>query len=211
VQDPFTQADDTHGVLLPQAPLDEQVSTLLLTHRVAFGVQTPVQFPPTHAWLVQGVVFCQLPPPSQVCGCCPLHCLAPGVHAVQLPAVQTSGHADPFCQAPLESQVCGTSPLHCLVPGVQTPVQAPLTHAWLVHVTGALHVPLELQVWTPLPEHCVVPGTQTPVQEPLTHADATHAVVEPHWPLELHVCVLFPEQRVAPGAHTPVHAPFTHV
>jgi hypothetical protein len=49
VHAPFTQADDTHGVLLPQAPLDEQVSTLLPTHRVAFGAHTPTQLPPTHA------------------------------------------------------------------------------------------------------------------------------------------------------------------
>jgi len=126
---PPTQADETQGVLLPHAPLDEHVSTLLLTHRVAFGVQTPVQLPPTHAWLEHGVPFCQTPPESHVCGVCPLHCLAPGVHAVQLPAVHTSGQADPLCQAPFESHVCGTSPLHCLVPGVHTPVHAPFTQA----------------------------------------------------------------------------------
>jgi hypothetical protein len=49
VHAPFTQADETHGVLLPHAPLDEHVSTLLPVHRVAFGVHTPVQLPPTHA------------------------------------------------------------------------------------------------------------------------------------------------------------------
>jgi hypothetical protein len=49
VHEPFTQADETHAVLFPQAPLVLQVSTLLFTQRVAFGVHTPVQFPPTHA------------------------------------------------------------------------------------------------------------------------------------------------------------------
>lgn len=126
---PLTHADETQGVLPPQAPLEEHVSTLLPVHRVAFGVHTPVQLPPTHAWFEHAEPFCQTPPESQVCGVCPLHCLAPGLHAVQLPAVHTSGHAEPFCQAPLESHVCGTSPLHCFVPGVQTPVHAPLTHA----------------------------------------------------------------------------------
>jgi hypothetical protein len=66
VHAPPTQADETHAVLLPQAPPDEHVSTLLFTHRVAFGVHTPVQLPPTHAWFEQAVVFCQLPPASQV-------------------------------------------------------------------------------------------------------------------------------------------------
>jgi len=99
---------------------------------------------------------------------------------VQLPALQTDGHAEPFNHCPFESHVCGTSRLHCFCPGAQTPVHAPLTHVWLLHALGALQVPLELQVCTPLPEHCVVPGTQTPVHAPLTHADATHAVVDPH-------------------------------
>lgn len=103
---------------------------------------------------------------------------------MQFPAVQTDGHALPLCQAPFESHVCGTRLLHCLVPGVHTPWQAPPTHAWFEHVTGALQVPLELHVCTPLFEHCVVPGTQTPVHAPFTQADATHAVVEPHCPFE---------------------------
>jgi hypothetical protein len=49
MHDPVTHAELTHAVLFPHAPLEEQVSTLLFTHRVAAGVQTPVQFPPTQA------------------------------------------------------------------------------------------------------------------------------------------------------------------
>jgi hypothetical protein len=121
VHAPLTHADETHAVLFPHVPLDEHVSTLLFTHRVAFGVQTPTQLPPTQAWLEQAVVFCQLPPASQVCGCWTLHCLAPGVHAVQLPAVQTEGQAEPFAHAPFASHVCGMRPLHCFCPGAHTP------------------------------------------------------------------------------------------
>jgi len=69
VHEPFTHAEETQGLLFPQAPLVLQVSTLLFTQRVALGAQTPVQLPPTHAWLVHGVEFCQVPPESQVCGC----------------------------------------------------------------------------------------------------------------------------------------------
>jgi hypothetical protein len=39
-------------------------------------------------------------------------------------------------------------------PGAQTPVQAPLTHVWLLHATAVPQVPLAVQVCTPLPEHC---------------------------------------------------------
>jgi len=66
VHAPFTQADETHGVLLPQAPPDEQVSTLFPVHRVAFGAHTPTQLPPTHAWFEHTEPFCQTPPESQV-------------------------------------------------------------------------------------------------------------------------------------------------
>jgi hypothetical protein len=49
MQAPFWHAEDTHGVLLPHAPPDEHVSTLLPVQRVAFGAHTPVQLPATQA------------------------------------------------------------------------------------------------------------------------------------------------------------------
>jgi hypothetical protein len=35
------------------------------------------------------------------------------------------------------------------------PVQAPFTHAWLLHATAAPQVPFAVHVCTPLPEHWV--------------------------------------------------------
>lgn len=60
--------------------------------------------------------------------------------------------------------------MHCCAPGVHEPVQEPPTHAWLVQVTGLLHVPLALHVSTPSFEHCVAPGVHEPVHAPLTQA-----------------------------------------
>jgi hypothetical protein len=66
MHDPVTHAELTQAVLLPHVPLDEQVSTLLFTHRVAAGAHTPVHVPPTHAWFEQGAPFCQVPVLSHV-------------------------------------------------------------------------------------------------------------------------------------------------
>ncbi len=55
-----------------------------------------------------------------------MHCLAPGVHApLQVPALQTFGHAALLTHLPVESHVCGVFPLHCLVPGTQLPEHVP--------------------------------------------------------------------------------------
>jgi hypothetical protein len=67
----------------------------------------------------------------------------------------------------LAPHVCTPLPEHCAAPGAQTPVQAPLTQAWLVHAAAVPHVPLAVHVWTPFPEQVVCPGAQTPVQTPL--------------------------------------------
>jgi hypothetical protein len=61
-------------------------------------------------------------------------------------------------------------PEHWTAPGLQTPTQAPVTHAWLLHGTAVPQVPVTLHVWTASPEHCVVPGTQMPVHVPMEHA-----------------------------------------
>jgi hypothetical protein len=52
----------------------------------------------------------------------------------------------PLTQVPVALHVCGVRPLHCFALGVQTPVHAPLTHAWLVHAAAVPHVPVALQV-----------------------------------------------------------------
>lgn len=73
------------------------------------GVQVPVvaeqvvQIP--HA----EPMFCQAPAELQLCGCVPLHRVAPGAQAPEhVPPPQTNGQAEPvLCQAPVASQVCG--------------------------------------------------------------------------------------------------------
>jgi hypothetical protein len=112
---------------------------------------------------------------------------------------------------PLALQTCVLFPWQRVAPGVQTPVQAPLTHAWFVQLLGEPHAPLDEQVWiAAAPEHCVDPGTQMPMHDPVTQAELTQAVLFPHVPLEEQVSTLLFTHRVALGAHTPVHEPFTH-
>jgi hypothetical protein len=68
MQDPVTHAELTHAVLFPHAPLEEQVSTLLFTHRVAAGAHTPMQLPPEQAWFEHAVPSIHVPVLSHVCG-----------------------------------------------------------------------------------------------------------------------------------------------
>lgn len=79
-----------------------------------------------------------------------------------------------------------------MAPGSHTPVQAPVTQAWLGQGTGALHVPLALHVSTPLLEHCFVPGVQTPEHAPPTHAWLVHAAPSCHVPLASQDCTTGP-------------------
>lgn len=101
----------------------------LLEHCFAPGVHTPVQAPPTHAWLLQAAPSCQVPVGSQVCTTSPLHCVAPGLHVPEhAPPLHRAWQGVSLCQVALLSQFCGVKPSHIRVPGSQTPVQAPLLH-----------------------------------------------------------------------------------
>jgi hypothetical protein len=86
-------------------------------HCVAPGVQDPE----THAPLLQtpahaAPLFCQVPVLSQVCGCDPVHWVAPGVQLpVQVPLWQTYAHVDPvFPHVPVLLHVWGCSGLEVL-------------------------------------------------------------------------------------------------
>jgi hypothetical protein len=57
---------------LPHAP-PEQVCTPLPEHCVAPCVHEPVHEPELHTYWHAEPLFCQVPVPSHVCGCCPLH------------------------------------------------------------------------------------------------------------------------------------------
>jgi len=65
----------------------------------------------------------------------------------------------PFAEHPVES-------------GVQTPMHAPFTHAWFVHVTPSCHARELSHVCTMSPLHCVVPGVHVPVHSPALHSVA---------------------------------------
>jgi len=139
-------------------------------------------------------LFCQVPVPSHVWGCRPLHCTAPGVQTPeQLPAEQTYSHEVGLPHCPLELQVSTESPIppspmrHCPEPGVHTPVHEPLTHTYW-QAEGPLHVPRIEQVSTPLPEHCVAPGVQKPAHDPLLHTNGHALPVLCQLPVTSHVC-----------------------
>jgi hypothetical protein len=79
-----------HGWGLPHWPFGPQVSCPLFEHWVEFGGHEPVHMPVVqtlgHCW----PLFCQWPDGSHFCGCCPVHCVAPGV---QLPVHAPATHA----------------------------------------------------------------------------------------------------------------------
>jgi hypothetical protein len=180
-------------------------------------MQVPLQVPVVLLQtLVQAApVFCQVPVLSQVCGCCPVHCLFPGVQVpLQVPVVplQTLGQAVPvFCQAPVVSQVCGCWPLHCLSPGVQAPVQAAVVLLQTLVQTGPVfcHVPVVSQVWGCNPLHCLLPGVQEPLQVPvvLLHTLVQAAPVLCQLPVLSQVCGCSPLHCLLPGVHVPVQSP----
>jgi len=69
---------------------------------------------------------------------------------------------------------------HSEVPGEQEPTHAPSTHAWLVHVTGLLHVPVALHVsYSVLLVHCAEPGVHSPPQTSPSHTN-WHGAGLPH-------------------------------
>jgi hypothetical protein len=89
---------------------------------------------------------------------------------------------------------------------VQTPVQAPLAHAY-VQDARDVQAPLASQLCGVVPEHCVAPGAQVPEQVPDPVQTYGQVCVVVHWPEALQVCDAVPLQRVAPAVQTPVHAP----
>jgi hypothetical protein len=163
--------------------------------------------------------LCHAPDESHVCGCCPLHWTAPGVHE---PTQAPDTHAWPVqgvgvLHCPLALQV--STPLfeHWALPGEQMPTHAPATHAWFVHAAGLPQAPVGPQVSTPFPTHWVSPGTHA-AQPPLRQigVDVEQVTGVPHWPLALHVSTSpeppstpVAEQRVCPGLQLPAHAPAT--
>jgi hypothetical protein len=131
-----------------------------------------------------------------------MHVLLLGVHEV------------PVAQLPFASQVCGLFPEHCLCPGAHTPVHAPVTQVWLVHVAGDPHWPIASHVSTPLFTHWVVPLAHTP----------WHDAVVPFWTQVMpeqgdgmpqlppvHCCTPLPEHWLLPALQAPVQNPFMHV
>ena len=100
---------------------------------------------------------------------------------------------------------------HCVAPGAQTPVQAPLAHAWFVQAAAAPHVPSARHVCTPSPEHCIDPGEHKPTHAPRTHAWFVHAATLLQLPSAAQVWTPFPEHCFIPGEQAPAHTPFAHV
>jgi rubredoxin len=95
---------------------------------------------------------------------------------------------------------------------VHTPVQAPVTQAWLEHATAPPQAPVAPQVCTDeLPEHWVSPGAQV-THPPFRHTgdEPVHATAIPHCPVASHVSTPPAAQRVDPGVQTPLHAPPMH-
>jgi hypothetical protein len=94
------------------------------------------------------------------------------------------------------------------------PVQAPVTHVWLVHVAGDPHAPIELQVSTPLLTHSVEPLAHTPwheaVPEPCTQVLPEQATGMPQLP-PVHCCTPLPEHWLVPAEQDPEHAPLMQV
>jgi hypothetical protein len=154
----------------------------LLKHRVAFGTQTPPQFPPTrsivptHASL-QVMAGPHCPLMLHIATCVSLvHSVVLGLH---VPEQTPPMHAwfVQFIGVPhiADTQACTAEvPEHCTAPVVHEPEHAPIRHVELEQSTAAPHVPFGPQVSTPLSEHLVKVGVQTPVHAPLTHAWLVH-------------------------------------
>jgi hypothetical protein len=99
---------------------------------------------------------------------------------------------------PFASQTERLLPWHSVWLGAQMPLQAPLTHVWLVHASVGPHVPLGVHVCTPLlTVHCAAPGahaTHAPFQQ--TGVAPAHVVWLCHWPEALHSCTRLPTHCV---------------
>jgi hypothetical protein len=192
-----------------------QVSTPLLAHWTAAGVQTPVQAPFTQAWLVQVTAALHCPLALHVSTPLPEQWVAPGVHAAHVPPTHTGvppPHAVAVPQLPVASHVSTPLPEQRVAPGVHTPEQQalappshpPMPHTY-VHPLKLPHWPPEVQVWTPLLEHWVAPGVQPEVQEPPVQVFAQGVPVLCQVPSCPQVCGCCPLHCCAPGVQMPVH------
>jgi hypothetical protein len=97
VQAPETQVWFTQATGLPHAPLESHVSTPLPEHVVEPGLQEPPQVPPEQTNRHAAPSSCHAPEASHFCGWSPLHRVAFGAHAEQLPELQKVEHGEPFC------------------------------------------------------------------------------------------------------------------
>jgi hypothetical protein len=111
----------------------------------------------------------------------------------------------------LVPQVWTPVPMHWTFPGTHTPVQAPVTQAWLTQATGSAQLPFDWQVWTPLPEHWCAPGVQVPPHWPLVQT-LEHWTEAPQLPVASQVCTPVPAEShwVDCGAQEPTQVPPTH-
>src|SRR5262249_8325248 len=92
-QAPCTHVWLTQATGLPHAPFASHVSTPLTEHGVEPGLQDPPQIPaPEHTKGHAAPLSCHTPEASHFCGWRPLHRVAFGVHAEQLPELQTVAH-----------------------------------------------------------------------------------------------------------------------
>ena len=118
----------------------------------------------------------------------------------------------PLTHAPAELHVCGVRPVHRSTAGAQTPVHAPLTHAWFVQAVLPTHAPAASQVCGVWPLHCLAAGEHTPMHL-ATPAATVHAefvqAVPTHAPFASQFWGICPLHCAAPGAQTPWHAPET--
>jgi hypothetical protein len=108
--------------------------------------------------------FVHVPPVVHVCTVFPLHCLAPGVHALHSPSLQTGLHAIPLlAQVPEASQACGWLPLHCFEPGVHMPVHIAFVQT-KAHEEMGFHPPVASHASCvgEVGLHRRVPGTHEP-------------------------------------------------
>jgi hypothetical protein len=130
---PVTQAEATQGFAVPQVPVPEHVCTPLFEHVREPGAQTPVQAPPTQAWLVHAAGTLQSPLGRQVSTPFVLleHRVAEGSQTpVHVPFTQAElTHADDEPHAPFAPQICTLLVAHRAATGVHTPTQEPPTQA----------------------------------------------------------------------------------
>jgi hypothetical protein len=130
-----------------------------------------------------------------------LHVVAVQVHTPPWHVGVGCAHVVWFAQLPVGSHVCVVFPLQFVCPGAHTPLQALLTHVWLTHGDGLLHVPF-MHVSSALPgTHCVCVGAHVPMHMPFMHVWLTHATGAPHAPVMSHVStpLLAPEHCTEPG------------